>query len=253
MYKIPLLILSVSFFACGSGDGSGGGDAAIDPSSGAKVYANLVDVPTCEEALEGALVYIQEKSGFQFCKAGTWTDIDLKGPAGKDGESIVGEKGDKGDKGDDGESVTGQKGDDGTALVSLTNLNSNGNDLCTRYSNEMCHFRGGTVKRYSNGLVEFQARLYRYFSYDDAGDFDSDSYFVSSNPVVAAPDDVWMANAIVTIQRTGSDDFKGLWLVYTIATDSFRLVFDVNGNGTYEPEIDEVIETLTETSVYLDD
>lgn len=87
MRILGVLLLCV---ACGS---SGGGDSDKEPAAdtdgtteGGETespdqYAKLVnapaDLPTCDAAHEGALVYVKDADKFQSCAAGAWTDVPI--------------------------------------------------------------------------------------------------------------------------------------------------------------------------------
>lgn len=113
MKSIAISFMLVVTIACGEGSGEGGlpfddpKNESPTPSGGiSKSYSLFIakeaDQPTCDTDHEGQLIYVEDVKKFKYCKAGSWTEVVIKG-----------DKGDKGDAGAAG--ATGATGDTGPA------------------------------------------------------------------------------------------------------------------------------------------
>ncbi len=169
------------------------------------------------------------------------------GPAGP-----AGPQGDKGDKGDSGDA--GGPGAAGLTIESLYNLDDVSVDLCTRYNNVECYFRGGSLIKYSNGLKYFSGSIVDIETFTitgagvDANQTDTDTVVVDNGTYSNAAGQVISAT-LLPVERIGSDDPKMLWLVLRYDTDTVSLVFDTNDNVILE-STDEVVEVLAKTLVF---
>ena len=71
------------------------------------------ELPECDSSTDGRLYYLSTDSGFRACSGGSWSNIDLTGPAGADGQDgSDGEQGPQGPAGSDG-----LDGEDGTSFT----------------------------------------------------------------------------------------------------------------------------------------
>jgi len=236
---MKILLTSLLLFAgCGSTKNNDTTTKPDAPELQSLAVTTVGEIPDCAESNQKQLVYVITNKEFFTCQGTLWERIEIVGAAGPRGEA--------GSAG-----AAGQTGADGMSISSIENLSSGINDLCTRYSNDSCAFTGGLTTKYSNGLVQFGGHFYFYYSFDDAGDFDSDSYQSSSAITTCKPTDSSCWVFVDTIQRTGSDAYRSLWLVYTTATKKFHLVYDTDNDYVYEAT-DEVIEELTKSSAYVE-
>lgn len=103
---------------CGATEGAGEQDQGDterqspsdeDRASRLRSFAvnTATDQPTCDDELEGALIYVKDSEEFKTCQSSAWEVISIKG-----------EKGDTGEQGPQGEA--GPAGTDATAKIAAT-------------------------------------------------------------------------------------------------------------------------------------
>lgn len=96
--KYILLASAIAFSSCGTQHNGGSDDANSNqqvsgPSNLSKVdatslyVADVSALPVCESAKEGFLAYVKSEAVFKACLDSAWTNVDVKGPAGRDGSS----------------------------------------------------------------------------------------------------------------------------------------------------------------------
>ena len=75
------------------------------------------ELPECDSSTNGRLYYLSSDSSFKACSGGSWSNIDLTGPAGADGQDgSDGEQGPQGPAGADGQDGSdGEQGPQGPA------------------------------------------------------------------------------------------------------------------------------------------
>jgi hypothetical protein len=207
----------------------------VDPTVGASptivassVVADAAARPACDATTDATLVYVTAEKAFYACANGQWSAIDLKG-------------------------TVGQAGDAGMTIRSIERLDAMGDDLCTRYTNIKCTFRGGMFITYSTGMKYFTGGVTVFADYPvtgtgvDANQSDSDTF--SSDGQMYAPSSGKYLTTLTRLARVGGDDEKPLWLVLDYDTDALSLVFDTNDNGSLDAA-DEVVATLTKTKIF---
>lgn len=96
-----ILLLVISFnMSCGRSKGGGGGVQAPSTDYSAGIVATATDLPPCDTANKGKLIYLKDQAEFQTCDGSEWATINLKGEKGDPGE-----KGSTGDRGENGSVV----------------------------------------------------------------------------------------------------------------------------------------------------
>lgn len=123
---IAWIVALVSVAGCGGSDSDGGKkepgfEGGKNPTGAASKFTSFAvaavsDLPTCKSEIEGSLAYLTSEKKFRVCASGAWTDVEVKGEAGKDGAQ--GPKGDAGAQGPKGD--TGSAGQDGTTKITAT-------------------------------------------------------------------------------------------------------------------------------------
>lgn len=94
-----LLILTFLVAACGTHHT--GSTQSADSAPITLAVTGTADLPACNSDNRNQLVYVRDPGQFQECDGGSWSVIDIKGPAGD-----AGPKGDKGDAGPAGPGAT---------------------------------------------------------------------------------------------------------------------------------------------------
>ena len=106
---LALLMTASSLSGClGSDDGSVE-EESPDELEDWNVYLvqSISDLPACDSTKDGRLYYVSMTSGFQACSGGSWSSIDLTGPAGPAGsDGAEGAQGPAGPAGADGTSFS---------------------------------------------------------------------------------------------------------------------------------------------------
>ena len=210
----------------------------VDSLATSLAVADALKMPSCDGSHEGQLVYVVDVKQFKTCLSGSWQDISITGAAGKDGAA----------------GKEGLAGDKGLTIKAFYNLTSTTTDICTRYSNILCYFRGGHLIVYTNGLKYVKGGIVNDETYTitgpgvNANQTDANTVVVDTSNYANAAGQI-MTATLAKIARTGADTYKQLWLVLNYDTDAVTLVFDTNGNGTLDAS-DEVVETLQKTLVF---
>lgn len=113
-------LVSALVFACGAACGTSQSDtttsvAQNNPSDYPLALAAEADLPPCDAAWEGRLVYLKQLQEFRLCTANAWLAISLRGPQGMPGPAgLPGMPGSAGIDGRNGlDGINGQKGEDG--------------------------------------------------------------------------------------------------------------------------------------------
>jgi len=222
----------------------------VDSLATSLAVADALKMPSCDGSHEGQLVYVVDVKQFKTCLGGSWQDISITGAAGKDG--AAGKEGLAGKDGAAGKE--GLAGDKGLTIKALYDLSSPTTDLCTRWSNIICIFRGGTFIVYTNGLKYADGGISSSETYTitgsgvNANQTDTDTVIADTSIYANAPTQNMTAQ-LFKIARTGADTNKQLWLVLNYDTDAVTLVFDTNGNGTIDAS-DEVVETIQKRLIF---
>jgi len=98
MKRVWILLLALMVYtACGGGGGGGSDDATttVQPGTvtgfdyGTEVRSTLTDLPTCNGDCEGNLYYVSDIAQFRFCDGSSYQYINLTGPSGSNGVSLV--------------------------------------------------------------------------------------------------------------------------------------------------------------------
>lgn len=151
--------------------------AALNNAHEAELVDTAANLPPCN--VEGRLVYVVDQKEFQACENGTWTVIDLTGPAGKDGAAgAAGAKGVQGDRGVQGNQ--GEGGSTGGGSTSGSYLPLAGGTLTGNLITPANGFRVGTSQLVatSDGVSVGSATLPAKRSF---------------SVLAASPDATWMA------------------------------------------------------------
>ena len=114
----------------------------------------------------------------------------------------------------------------GLAVTSNRLISSYGTNMCTQYTGESCIFGGGQVVVFSDGSVFLLGNW--IFQYSITGDSDTDQNSISAM-FPATQTTVWLRLTIYAARGAG---YKNMYLVYSRATDSVKLVHDTDGSGT---------------------
>jgi hypothetical protein len=95
--RLFVLLLGFLTIACGESKGEKAdapektaeespAKAVAEGSAYALVVATAAQLPACDVAAEGRLVYVKAEGAFKYCEAGAWVAIDLRGPKGDKGD-----------------------------------------------------------------------------------------------------------------------------------------------------------------------
>ncbi len=120
---LALMMTATALSGCsGTDQDDGQSDGEELEDWGVYLAQSESDLPPCDSNTDGRLYYLSSDSGFRACSGGSWTGIDLTGPAGSDGATgpagpagADGATGPAGPAGADG--ATGPAGADGTSFT----------------------------------------------------------------------------------------------------------------------------------------
>ena len=236
--KIAAILFAASFVVLGCGGGSGDKLTGGTPTTGAGGPSNLqlaatkADI-TCNTAATNFIFYAKSESLFYLCDGTELSSIDLKG---KDGAA-----------GTDG--AAGATGAAGLTIAQMYHLTSAISDICTRYTNITCSFRGGTLIKYVGNLKYIEGGIVNYEEYVQANGTDLDTDTVVADSFTYTTSGLAYSK-LTEIARTGSDTNRQLWIAYDNSTDSSELWYDLDNDGVLETT-DEKIETLARSLVGL--
>jgi hypothetical protein len=235
------MMLAMLFTAACGVPASPSGESGDEENSGWQGHAMALndasELPDCGSTNQGQLVYILSGEEFRVCSGGSWTGISIKGEKGDKGDAgAAGAKGEKGDKGDAG--AAGAAGAAGRSIVQVREMAADSEDLSTSIY-ETSYFLGGQIIQYSDDSIRLVGGLKT--AYAVTGDTDVDHFSVSADFMNASGSSHLFILLTATLYRGAYED---LWLVYDVSSDAMMLVYDTNGDSTYDSG-DEIIKYVT--------